>query len=194
LLKTHKNTKKNKFIVSERQYIGITATINDFRSTLASCEGEGGMGDGDGDDGGGRQRGNGDGGKSDGDSDNGCGRAMTMATKRVMMMVTATMVDEGGGRLNGHWRRRQERWRRRNERRRNNQPARLDDERVGGAVRGERVKKVSSIVHYLFNILSVQAPPVVRTGLNSNFFQDPEYIRFNTLLSSHLNLSPRRYS
>ena len=38
LLKTHKNTKKNKFIVSERQYIGITATINAFRSTLASCE------------------------------------------------------------------------------------------------------------------------------------------------------------
>jgi hypothetical protein len=38
LLKTHKNKKKNKFIVSERQYIGITATINDFRSTLASCE------------------------------------------------------------------------------------------------------------------------------------------------------------
>ncbi len=28
----------NKFIVSERQYIGITATINGFRSTLASCE------------------------------------------------------------------------------------------------------------------------------------------------------------
>ena len=38
LLKTHKNKKKNKFIVSERQYIGITATINGFRSTLASCE------------------------------------------------------------------------------------------------------------------------------------------------------------
>jgi hypothetical protein len=38
LLKTHKNKKKNKFIVSERQYIGITATINAFRSTLASCE------------------------------------------------------------------------------------------------------------------------------------------------------------
>jgi len=38
LLKTHKNKKKNQFIVSERQYIGITATINDFRSTLASCE------------------------------------------------------------------------------------------------------------------------------------------------------------
>jgi len=38
LFKTHKNKKKNKFIVSERQYIGITATINGFRSTLASCE------------------------------------------------------------------------------------------------------------------------------------------------------------
>jgi hypothetical protein len=38
LLKTHKNKKQNKFIVSERHYIGITATINDFRSTLASCE------------------------------------------------------------------------------------------------------------------------------------------------------------
>ncbi len=38
LLKTLKNKKKNKFIVSERQYIGITATINGFRSTLASCE------------------------------------------------------------------------------------------------------------------------------------------------------------
>jgi len=38
LLKTHKNKKKNKFIVSERQYIGITATIYGFRSTLASCE------------------------------------------------------------------------------------------------------------------------------------------------------------
>ena len=39
MLKTHKNKKKNKYIVSERQYIGITATINAFRSTLASCEG-----------------------------------------------------------------------------------------------------------------------------------------------------------
>jgi hypothetical protein len=38
LFKTHKNKNKNKFIVSERQYIGITATINTFRSTLASCE------------------------------------------------------------------------------------------------------------------------------------------------------------
>jgi len=38
LLKTHKNKKKNKFIVSETQYIGITATINAFRSTLESCE------------------------------------------------------------------------------------------------------------------------------------------------------------
>jgi hypothetical protein len=39
LLKTHKNKKKNKFIITETQYIGITATINGFRSTLASCEG-----------------------------------------------------------------------------------------------------------------------------------------------------------
>ena len=39
MLKTLKNKKNNKFIVSERQYIGITATINGFRSTLASCEG-----------------------------------------------------------------------------------------------------------------------------------------------------------
>ncbi len=38
MLITHKKKKKNKFIVSERQYIGITATINAFRSTLASCE------------------------------------------------------------------------------------------------------------------------------------------------------------
>jgi hypothetical protein len=38
LLKTLKNKKKNKFIVSERQYIGIIATSNGFRSTLASCE------------------------------------------------------------------------------------------------------------------------------------------------------------
>ncbi len=38
LLKTLKNKKKNKFIVSEKQYIGIIATINGFRSTLASCE------------------------------------------------------------------------------------------------------------------------------------------------------------
>jgi len=35
---------------------------------------------------------------------------MAMATKRVMVMVTATRVGEGGGRRNGHWRRRQERW------------------------------------------------------------------------------------
>jgi len=47
-------------------------------------------------------------------------RAMAMATKRVMVMVTATRVGEGGGRRNGHWRRRQERllrrqgWRARN--------------------------------------------------------------------------------
>jgi hypothetical protein len=47
LLKTLKNKKKNKFIVSERQYIGITATINGFRSTLASCEGVHGVPDGD---------------------------------------------------------------------------------------------------------------------------------------------------
>ncbi len=38
LFKTHKNKKKNNFIVSERQYIGIIATIHGFRSTLASCE------------------------------------------------------------------------------------------------------------------------------------------------------------
>ena len=72
-------------------------------------KGEGGKGDGNGDDGGGRRRGNGDGGKSDGDGDNGGGRAMAMATKRVMVMVTATRVGEGGGRRNGHWRRRQQR-------------------------------------------------------------------------------------
>ena len=83
-------------------------------------KGEGGKGDCDGDDGGGRRRGNGDGGKSDGDGDNGGGRAMAMATKRVMVMVMATRVGEGGGRRNGHWRRRQERllrrqgWRARN--------------------------------------------------------------------------------
>jgi len=40
LSKTHKNKKQNKFIISERQYIGITDTINGFRSTLASCEQE----------------------------------------------------------------------------------------------------------------------------------------------------------
>ena len=73
-------------------------------------KGEGGKGDGDGDDGGGRRRGNGDGGKSDGDGVNGGGRAMARATKRVMVMVTATRVGEGGGRRNGQWRRRQERW------------------------------------------------------------------------------------
>jgi hypothetical protein len=38
LLKILKNKKNNTFIVSERQYIGIIATINSFRSTLASCE------------------------------------------------------------------------------------------------------------------------------------------------------------
>jgi hypothetical protein len=56
-------------------------------------KGEGGKGDGDSDDGDGRRRGNGDGGKSDGDSDNGDRRAMAMATKRVMVMVTATSAD-----------------------------------------------------------------------------------------------------
>ena len=38
LLKTLKNKKNNKFIVSERLYIGIIATINGFRLTLASRE------------------------------------------------------------------------------------------------------------------------------------------------------------
>ena len=38
LLKTLKNKKKNNFIVSERLYIGIIATINGFRLTLASRE------------------------------------------------------------------------------------------------------------------------------------------------------------
>ena len=38
MLKILKNKKNNTFIVSERQYIGIIATINSFRSTLASCE------------------------------------------------------------------------------------------------------------------------------------------------------------
>jgi hypothetical protein len=33
-----KNKKQNKFIVSKRLYIGITDTINGFRSTLACCE------------------------------------------------------------------------------------------------------------------------------------------------------------
>jgi hypothetical protein len=33
-----KNKKQNKFIVSEKLYIGITDTINSFRSTLACCE------------------------------------------------------------------------------------------------------------------------------------------------------------
>ena len=83
-------------------------------------KGEGGTSDGDGDDGGGRRRGNGDGGTRDGDSDNGGGRAMGMATKRVMMMVTATMVGKGGGQRSGHLRRQQEQWRWRNERQRNN--------------------------------------------------------------------------
>ena len=39
MLKTFKNKKKNKFNISEILYIGIVATINGFRSTLASCEG-----------------------------------------------------------------------------------------------------------------------------------------------------------
>ena len=80
--------------------------------TRLACDeegkGEGGKCDGDGDDGGGQRRGNGDGSKSDGDGDNGGGRAMAMATKRMMVMVTATRVGKGGGRRNGHWRRRQE--------------------------------------------------------------------------------------
>ena len=33
-----KNKKQNKFIISERLYIGITDIINGFRSTLACCE------------------------------------------------------------------------------------------------------------------------------------------------------------
>ena len=65
-------------------------------------KGEGGKGDGDGDEGGGRRRGNGDGGKSGGNGDNGGRRAMAMATKRVMVMVTR--VGEVGGRQNGQWR------------------------------------------------------------------------------------------
>ncbi len=59
-------------------------------------KGEGGKGDVDGDEGGGRRSGHGDGGKSDCDGDNGGRRAMTMATKRVMVMVTR--VGEVGGR------------------------------------------------------------------------------------------------
>jgi hypothetical protein len=38
LLKIVKNKKNMTFIVSEKQYTGIIATINGFRSTLASCE------------------------------------------------------------------------------------------------------------------------------------------------------------
>ena len=71
-------------------------------------KGEGGKGDGDGDEGGGQRRGNGNGGKSDGDGNNGGRRAMEMATKRVMVTVTATRVGEGGGQQNGHWQWRQE--------------------------------------------------------------------------------------
>ena len=37
-----KKLKYNKLIVSEKLYIGITDTINGFRSTLASCEVVGG--------------------------------------------------------------------------------------------------------------------------------------------------------
>jgi hypothetical protein len=40
---------------------------------------------------------------SNGDKDNGGERAMAMATKRVMVMVTATRVGEGGGQQIGHW-------------------------------------------------------------------------------------------
>ena len=64
-------------------------------------KGEVGKGDADGDECGGRLSGNGDGGKSDGDGDNGGRRAMTMATKRVMVM--ATRVGEVGGRRNRQW-------------------------------------------------------------------------------------------
>jgi len=71
-------------------------------------KGEGDKGDGDGDEGGGQRRGNGNGGKSNGDDDNGGGQAMTISTKRVVMMVTATRVGEGGRRRNGHWRQQQE--------------------------------------------------------------------------------------
>jgi len=71
-------------------------------------KGEGGKGDGDGDEGGRQRRGDGDVGKSNGDGVNGGRRAMVMLTKRVMMMVTATRVGEGGGQRNGHWRWRQE--------------------------------------------------------------------------------------
>jgi hypothetical protein len=72
-------------------------------------KGEGGKGDGDGDEGGGRRRGNGNCGKSGDNGDNGGRQAMAMAMKRVM--VTATRVDEVGGRRNGQWQWRQERWR-----------------------------------------------------------------------------------
>jgi len=71
-------------------------------------KGEGGKGDGDSDEGGGRRKDNGNGGKIDGNGDNGGGQA-----KRVMVMVAATRVGEGGGRQNRHWQGRQERWRRR---------------------------------------------------------------------------------
>ena len=75
--------------------------------------GEGGKGNSNGDEGDGQQRRNGDGGESDGVKDYGGRRAMAMATKRVMVLVTAIRVGEGGGRQNGHMQRRQEQWRRR---------------------------------------------------------------------------------
>ncbi len=47
-------------------------------------------------------------------------------------------------------------------------------------------KNVVGIIHHLFYVFSIQAPPMVRTELDSNFFQYPEYFCFNTLFSSHL--------
>ena len=94
----------------------VTTWVMSMVTRLAGNEegkGEGGKGDGNGDEGIGRQRGNGDGGKNDGDGDNGGGREMAMAMKRVMVMVPATRVGEGGRRQNGQWRRRQEQWQRR---------------------------------------------------------------------------------
>ncbi len=41
-----KTKKQNNFIVSENKYIGLTDTINGFRSTLACCEGPWGGGQG----------------------------------------------------------------------------------------------------------------------------------------------------
>ena len=60
-------------------------------------KGEGDKGNGDSDEGGGRQRSNGYGGKSNGYKDNVGGQVMAMAAKRVIVMVTATRVGEGGG-------------------------------------------------------------------------------------------------